>query len=97
MRFARLSRVRQMLGSEPEELDIPHDASTFAEDDDYLILDLVLNWVSLLLRDDRAQSVRSRMDCFWLSSTQYETRIRWEITTRPDGMRSGQTTVGQRM
>lgn len=45
MRFARLSRVRQLLGCAPEDVDIPYDVSTFVEDDEYLILDLVLNWV----------------------------------------------------
>jgi hypothetical protein len=46
MRYARLSRVRKVLGCAPEDVDIPYDASTFVEDDEYLILDLVLNWVS---------------------------------------------------
>ena len=47
MRFARLSRIRTVLGCPPGEVDIPYDAGTFVEDEGYLILDLVLNWVSV--------------------------------------------------
>ncbi|RXK35270.1 hypothetical protein M231_07468 [Tremella mesenterica] len=46
MRFARLSRIRTILGCPPEEVDVPYDAEVFVEDDEYLILDLVLNWVA---------------------------------------------------
>ncbi|WVW85505.1 hypothetical protein I302_107543 [Kwoniella bestiolae CBS 10118] len=46
VRFARLSRIRTILGCPPEENDFPADADKFAEDDEYLILDLVLNWVA---------------------------------------------------
>ncbi|OCF44025.1 hypothetical protein I317_02133 [Kwoniella heveanensis CBS 569] len=46
VRFARLSRIRTILGCQPEENDFPVDAEKFAEDDEYLILDLVLNWVA---------------------------------------------------
>ncbi|WWC90603.1 uncharacterized protein L201_005539 [Kwoniella dendrophila CBS 6074] len=46
VRFARLSRIRTILGCPPEENDFPDDAEKFAEDDEYLILDLVLNWVA---------------------------------------------------
>ncbi|WRT68518.1 uncharacterized protein IL334_005494 [Kwoniella shivajii] len=46
VRFARLSRIRTILGCPPEENDFPHDADMFAENDEYLILDLVLNWVA---------------------------------------------------
>lgn len=46
VRFARLSRIRVILGCPKEEVDLPYDASTFVEDDEYLILDVVLNWVS---------------------------------------------------
>lgn len=46
VRFARLSRLRTILGASPEENDIPFDANTFVEDDEYLVLDLVLNWAS---------------------------------------------------
>jgi hypothetical protein len=46
VRFARLSCIRKILGSKPEDLELPFDASSFTEDDEYLILDLVLNWVS---------------------------------------------------
>ena len=46
VRFARLTWIRKHLGGKPEELEPPYDASTFVEDDEYLILDLVLNWVS---------------------------------------------------
>ncbi|KAK6910787.1 hypothetical protein I203_104820 [Kwoniella mangroviensis CBS 8507] len=46
VRFARLSRIRTILGCPPEENDFPEDAEKFAEDDEYLILDLVLNWVA---------------------------------------------------
>ncbi|WWC63411.1 uncharacterized protein I303_106012 [Kwoniella dejecticola CBS 10117] len=46
VRFARLSRIRTILGCPPEENEFPIDADKFAEDDEYLILDLVLNWVA---------------------------------------------------
>ncbi|WVQ95069.1 hypothetical protein IAU59_002161 [Kwoniella sp. CBS 9459] len=46
VRFARLSRIRTILGCPAEENDFPVDAEKFAEDDEYLILDLVLNWVA---------------------------------------------------
>ncbi|WWD19178.1 hypothetical protein CI109_103636 [Kwoniella shandongensis] len=46
VRFARLSRIRTILGCPPEENDFPVDAVTYIEDDEYLILDLVLNWVA---------------------------------------------------
>ncbi|KAK4688302.1 hypothetical protein P7C73_g1812, partial [Tremellales sp. Uapishka_1] len=46
VRFARLSRIRAILGCPPEDLDIAYDASMFVEDDEYLILDIVLNWVA---------------------------------------------------
>ncbi|WWC71461.1 uncharacterized protein I206_105418 [Kwoniella pini CBS 10737] len=46
VRFARLSRIRTILGCPPEENEFPADADKFAEDDEYLILDLVLNWVA---------------------------------------------------
>ncbi|WVQ80147.1 hypothetical protein IAT38_002252 [Cryptococcus sp. DSM 104549] len=46
VRFARLSRIRTLLGCPPEENEFPTDAETFVEDDEYLILDLVLNWVA---------------------------------------------------
>ena len=47
VRFARLTWIRRILGGKPDEVEAPHDASSFVEDDEYLILDLVLNWVSL--------------------------------------------------
>ncbi|KAK8854676.1 hypothetical protein IAR55_003415 [Kwoniella newhampshirensis] len=46
VRFARLSRIRTILGCPPEENDIPQDAAAYVEDSEYLILDLVLNWVA---------------------------------------------------
>lgn len=46
VRFARLSRIRTILGCRPEENDFPYDAATFVEDDEYLVLDLVLNWAA---------------------------------------------------
>ncbi|CAD6577881.1 MAG: hypothetical protein TREMPRED_002057, partial [Tremellales sp. Tagirdzhanova-0007] len=46
MRFARLSRIRTALGCPPGEVEIPHDAGTFVEDEGYVIADLVLNWVA---------------------------------------------------
>ncbi|WVR09500.1 hypothetical protein IAU60_006568 [Kwoniella sp. DSM 27419] len=46
VRFARLSRIRTILGCPPEENFFPADADKFAEDDEYIILDLVLNWVA---------------------------------------------------
>jgi hypothetical protein len=48
MRFARLSRIRVILGCLPDEVHVIPDADTFVEDEEYLILDLVLNWVSCL-------------------------------------------------
>lgn len=45
MRFARLSWIRKILGGRPDEVEHPYDAETFVEDDEYLILDIVLNWV----------------------------------------------------
>lgn len=47
LRFARLTQIRRLLGAKEDELELPFDASTFVVDDEYLILDLVLNWVSL--------------------------------------------------
>jgi hypothetical protein len=47
VRFARLSRIREILGGTKDEIEYPTDAKTFVEDDEYLILDLVLGWVSL--------------------------------------------------
>ncbi|KAG7528115.1 hypothetical protein FFLO_06407 [Filobasidium floriforme] len=44
VRFARLSRIRTILGCPPEDEDIPSDAYKFVEDDEYLILDLSLHW-----------------------------------------------------
>lgn len=46
VRFARLSQIRTLLGCPPEENEIPADADVVVEDDEYIILDLVLNWVS---------------------------------------------------
>lgn len=46
MRFARLSQIRTLLGCPPEENEIPADADAIVEDNEYIILDLVLNWVS---------------------------------------------------
>lgn len=48
VRFARLSRIRTILGCPPEEDDIPDDAHKFVEDGEYLALDLSIHWVSLL-------------------------------------------------
>lgn len=47
MRFARLSRIRGILGCPPQENKVPPDLNSVVEDDDYIIVDLVLNWVSL--------------------------------------------------
>ena len=49
IRFARLTQIRRLLGAKEDELEPPFDASTFVVDDEYLILDLVLNWVGILL------------------------------------------------
>ncbi len=46
MRFARLSRIRAILGCPPQENRVPADLARVVEDDDYVIIDLVLNWVS---------------------------------------------------
>jgi hypothetical protein len=49
VRFARLSRIREILGGTKDEIEYPTDAKTFVEDDEYLILDLTLGWVSYSL------------------------------------------------
>jgi len=41
--------LKIILGAKPEDLEIPEDTLAVVEDDDYLILDLVLNWVSVKL------------------------------------------------
>lgn len=46
MRFARLSHIRAVLGCPPQDNTVPVSVQTVVEDEDYLILDLVLNWVS---------------------------------------------------
>ncbi|KAL7422207.1 hypothetical protein Q5752_002853 [Cryptotrichosporon argae] len=46
LRFARLSRIRTLLGAATGEVQLPYDTETFVEDDEYLIIDLVLNWVA---------------------------------------------------
>lgn len=48
VRFARLSWIRKILGGRPDEVEQPYDAATYVEDDEYLILDIVLNWVRLI-------------------------------------------------
>jgi hypothetical protein len=45
MRFARLSRIRLILGCAPDDLDLPPTADLIAEDQDWMVLDMVLNWV----------------------------------------------------
>lgn len=50
VRFARLSRIRTILGCPPEEDDIPDDAHKFVEDGEYLALDLSIHWVSLFAK-----------------------------------------------
>lgn len=49
VRYARLSRIRSLLGCPPEDIDVPAEMERIAEDQDFLILDLVLNWVRSLL------------------------------------------------
>ncbi|ORX38454.1 hypothetical protein BD324DRAFT_358459 [Kockovaella imperatae] len=46
VRFARLGQIRRLLGASEDDIEKPFDAQTFVEDDEYLILDLVLNWVA---------------------------------------------------
>ena len=47
VRFARLSRLKIILGCAPDEIEYPEfDWRNLVEDDEYLVLDLVLNWVS---------------------------------------------------
>lgn len=46
MRFARLSHIRTILGASAGENAVPPDLAAVSEDDEWLILDLVLNWVS---------------------------------------------------
>jgi hypothetical protein len=46
LRFTRLTRIKTLLGGTPEEMYYPPDASKYVEDDDYLVVDFSLNWVS---------------------------------------------------
>lgn len=46
MRFARLSRIRQLLGAEPQDVEPNPAIEAISVDEKYLILDLVLNWVA---------------------------------------------------
>ncbi|WOO77249.1 Biofilm regulator 1 [Vanrija pseudolonga] len=46
MRFARLSHIRTILGATAGENAVPPDLAAVSEDDEWLILDLVLNWVA---------------------------------------------------
>ncbi|KAL1413355.1 hypothetical protein Q8F55_001114 [Vanrija albida] len=46
MRFARLSHIRTILGASAGENPIPAELAGVSEDDEWLILDLVLNWVA---------------------------------------------------
>ncbi|GMK57516.1 hypothetical protein CspeluHIS016_0403500 [Cutaneotrichosporon spelunceum] len=46
MRFSRLSRIRQMRGAQPNDITLPPNVETVTEDSEYLIMDLVLNWVA---------------------------------------------------
>lgn len=65
VRFARLSWIRKILGGRPDEVEQPYDAESFVEDDEYLILDIVLNWVRrsgkhrVLSSDGRSRTVCS--------------------------------------
>lgn len=52
VRFARLSWIRKILGGAPEDIAPVFDAALFAEDDQYLILDVVLNWVREIEMND---------------------------------------------
>lgn len=45
VRFARLSRLRVMLGAPPDEVERPSNASKVVEDDEWMVIDVVLNWV----------------------------------------------------
>ncbi|GFZ50895.1 hypothetical protein JCM24511_08653 [Saitozyma sp. JCM 24511] len=46
VRFARLSRLRVMLGAPPDEVERPRDASKVVEDDEWMVIDVVLNWIA---------------------------------------------------
>lgn len=46
MRFPRLSRVRTMLGAQPQEVSRPPELEKIMENAEYLVIDLVLNWVA---------------------------------------------------
>lgn len=48
VRFARLSRLKLILGAAPEDIEYPEfEWQKLVVDEDYLVLDLVLNWVRL--------------------------------------------------
>jgi hypothetical protein len=57
VRFARLSRIRTILGCPPEDEDIPTDAYKFVEDDEYLIVDLSIHWVNTCSNRDRERGL----------------------------------------
>jgi hypothetical protein len=59
VRYARLSRIRSLLGCPAEDIDVPAEMEKIAEDKDFLILDLVLNWVRLRLLRLRAKRVQA--------------------------------------
>ncbi|WVN86251.1 uncharacterized protein L203_101412 [Cryptococcus depauperatus CBS 7841] len=46
VRYARLSRIRTLMGCPPEENEFPFDAEQYVEDDEYIVEDLVLNWAA---------------------------------------------------
>lgn len=46
VRFARLSRIKIILGCPPEEMDLPDAVQKVVEDDEYLVLDIVINWAA---------------------------------------------------
>ena len=95
VRFARLSRIKIILGCAPEEMDLPDQIHLVVEDDDYLILDVVINWVchSLDVKDELMG--RLRMDSYWHSFTPSRIWIPWRTMTRRGHMRGGQISAAR--
>lgn len=91
VRFARLSRIKIILGCAPEEMDLPDQIHLVVEDDDYLILDVVINWVCCSPAVTDELMSRLRMDSYWRSFTPSRIWIPWRTMTRRGHMRGGQT------
>ena len=96
VRFSRLTWIRRILGGTSDEIQPIHDAEKFALNDQYLILDLVVNWVSWACRRSEARTLpddRSPMDYCSSSSTARRTKIQWQTMIQCDVTRNGQTSA----